>query len=531
MDYVKCLYLHEKGDMSAPEISIAVQGSRTATYNFLTFCKHKQLTYAKAAELGNSAVQQIYAPGNHPNRDGYLPIDMDDLHKKLGPKGTSILDAWKDYGKQAMLAGLKAYSYNHYCYLYRQFCGKHRLIMRISHKPGATMEVDWAGKTVEIRNPKTGETRKGYVFVAALSYSLHFYYELCENMDEDTWIMCHVHAFEYFGGVPRLVKCDNLKTGVITHKRMEILIQKTYNSMASHYDTAILPCKPRKPTHKPYAEGTVGYITRRLIQATVKVQPTSFQEAEDMMREEAKQLETEYIKNLRSTRREYYEREEKSFMKPLPPTRYEPVIWIHATPRGDYCIMVDSNRYSVPYQLRYQRLDVCLSKDRIMVYSNGEKVADHERLHTFKRAPNILPEHMPPNHRAYAAYSYDYFMEKAKAGGPETARVMQGIFDACKEPEQGYDYAASVVHILDKVGPETMEAACQNIQVIPGSMPALESLGSLEAPEANTVTEEEKPSEAKEKSHMSNGMTRGEKHFSQSEDFSVASSESAARQK
>ena len=127
--------------------------------------------------------------------------------------------------------------------------------MRITRKPGDMLEVDWAGSTINIHDPFTGEITPAYLFVAVLSCSLYTYAEACPNMREDTFINCHVHAFEYFGGATRLLIPDNLKAGVTRNTRYETLIPRAYREMSDHYGTAIVPARVEHP--KDYRQKSV----------------------------------------------------------------------------------------------------------------------------------------------------------------------------------------------------------------------------------------------------------------------------------
>ena len=69
-------------------------------------------------------------------------------------------------------------------------------------------------------------------------------------MKMDTFIRCHIHMYEYFGGVPVRTVCDNLKTDVVSHpKEGEIVLTDDYAALGSHYMTAIIPAGVRKPKH------------------------------------------------------------------------------------------------------------------------------------------------------------------------------------------------------------------------------------------------------------------------------------------
>lgn len=64
---------------------------------------------------------------------------------------------------------------------------------------------------------------------------------------EQDWIGSHVRLFRFLGGVPRLIVPDNLKAGVNRASFYDPEINRSYAMMASHYGTAVLPARPRRP--------------------------------------------------------------------------------------------------------------------------------------------------------------------------------------------------------------------------------------------------------------------------------------------
>ena len=129
------------------------------------------------------------------------------------------------------------------------------------------MEVDWAGDTIPVYDPMTGEPSPAYLFVAVLPCSCFVYAEACADMKTENWLLCHVHAYNYFGGVARLLIPDNLKTGVTSNTRYETVLNRSYQELAVHYGTAIVPARVRKPQDKSHAEGSVRFVETWIIAA------------------------------------------------------------------------------------------------------------------------------------------------------------------------------------------------------------------------------------------------------------------------
>lgn len=109
------------------------------------------------------------------------------------------------------------------------------------------MQVDWAGDTIPIQDPVTGEQSAAYLFVAVLPCSYYTYAEACDDMKTENWLNCHVHAFDFFGGVARLLIPDNCKTATLSNTQYDVILNRSYQELAEHYGTAIVPARVRKP--------------------------------------------------------------------------------------------------------------------------------------------------------------------------------------------------------------------------------------------------------------------------------------------
>jgi len=133
--------------------------------------------------------------------------------------------------------------------------------MRITHKPGDAMQVDWAGDPLYITDSVTGEQWPAYIFVAVLPCSWYTYAEACSDMKQENWLLYHVHAYEYFGGATRLLIPDNCKTATTVNNKYEVVLNRSYNELAEHYGTAIVPARVRKPDDKAAVEGTVRHVS------------------------------------------------------------------------------------------------------------------------------------------------------------------------------------------------------------------------------------------------------------------------------
>ena len=150
-------------------------------------------------------------------------------------------------------------------------------------------------------------------------------------------------------------------------------------------------------------------------------------------------------------------------MKPLPLTPYEPAVWSTAKVPLDYLITDGKNKYSVPFDLIGEEVDIRLTKDMVEVFFHGSRVASHKRVAKQLRNPVIQPEHMPMEHRKYLSYNADEFICWSKTVGPYTTSVVEKFLTFGSEPEQGYKSCASLTRLGDRYGIERLEKACERV--------------------------------------------------------------------
>ena len=266
VDYREILRLKSL-NYSNSNIASCVHSSRNTVSEVLNIAQALQIKWPLADDVTNQTLQSLFYPERSQKTEERLIPDFPKIHRELAKKGVTLTLLCTEYCAEAYAAGKKPYMSTKFNELYHRWAKVSRATMRITRKPGDMLEVDWAGSTIDIHDPFTGEITPAYLFVAVLSCSLYTYAEACPNMREDTFINCHVHAFEYFGGATRLLIPDNLKAGVTRNTRYETLIPRAYREMSDHYGTAIVPARVEHPKDKPNAEGGVKFATTWILAA------------------------------------------------------------------------------------------------------------------------------------------------------------------------------------------------------------------------------------------------------------------------
>ena len=379
------------------------------------------------------------------------------MHRELKRKHVTLAILWDEY----IAAVPDGYRYSRFCELYRAWEGKLSVTMRQSHAGGEKLFVDYAGDTVPVVVDRlTGERRPAWIFVAVLGASSFTYAEATWTQSLSDWIGAHTGAFAAIGGVPGLVVPDNPKTAVIKACFYEPAVNRSYTEMAAHYDTAILPARPRKPRDKAKVEAAVLIIERWLLGRLRHQVFHSLAELNAAIRGLLVTLNDERpIRRLGVTRRQLLEELDRPHLKPLPAESYVFAEWRIRRVGIDYHVDIDRHYYSVPHRFAKEQVEVRLTARVVEIFARGERIAAHMRgsgngKHT------TTPEHMPSSHRRYAGWTVERIRHETAAIGAATSSLCERILEERSHPEQGFRACLGIVRLVKAFGRERVEAAC-----------------------------------------------------------------------
>lgn len=388
--------------------------------------------------------------------------DFPYIHKELLKNGVTLKLLWQEYVDTCRNTGRPPYGYSQYCKLYQDYVTQNKLTMHIQHKPGDKLMVDWAGTTLPLYDKTTGDSRKVYLFVATLPFSMYCYAQACSTMKEEDWINAHIAMYEFFGGVTRILTPDNLKVGILSNRKYEDpVINRSYQELANHYHTALLPARVLAPRDKAAVEGSVGNLTSHII---ARLRNRKFFDLHTMnaaIRKELNQFNDAPFQKKDGSRHSVFLEEEAPFLQPLPKYPYEFAQWKSATVQLNYHIAIDFQNYSVPYEYVRKKVDVRYTKSSIEVYYKGNRICSHKRLSGRRGQYSTVAEHMPVNHQLYSEWDKARFLKWAAEIGEATHQVIQGIFDSYRIEEQAYKSCLSLLKLADKYTTERLEHACQ----------------------------------------------------------------------
>lgn len=365
--------------LSNAEVASACGCGRNTVTRTLQRAKNALLSWDEAKQLPSNVVTERLFPESQ-NRPVYRMPDYEQIHKEMQKSGVTLSLLWVEYCEQCRAAGELPYQSTQFNKYYADYVHKTKATMHLNHKPGETMQVDWAGDAMGIVDTDTGELIPAYLFVSVLPYSGYAYAEAFLDEKQEAWINAHVNAYRYFGGVTRILVPDNLKTGVIKNTKDETVLNRSYREMAEHYGTAVIPARPRTPKDKAFVEGSVGVVSTWIIAALRNRQFFSLAELNEAVSEKLYEFNRKPFQKKEGSRAVAFE-EEKPFLLPLPAVPFELAMWKVATVQYNYHISVDKQNYSVPYEYIKQKVDVRLTSHTVEVFFEGNRIASHPRLY------------------------------------------------------------------------------------------------------------------------------------------------------
>lgn len=440
--------------------------SRNKVSEVLEAAKNANIEGLPDETVSNEELAGILFPGKASAVGEYLEPDYPYIHKELAKPKVTLSLLWEEYRRKAEESGRKAYMPTQFGDKYRKWARITKATMRIHHKPGDAIEVDWAGEKLPLYDSVTGDVSYAYLFVAVLPCSGYAYVELCSDMKLESWLYSHVHAFTYFGGVPRLLIPDNLKTGVTKNTRYETVLNKSYQEMAEYYGIAAVPARVEHPQDKSHAEATVRFASTWILAALRNEHFFTLGEARQAVREKLEELNNRpFTGGARSgCRRSAFLEEERDFLRPLPAEPYEPAVWMPGMSVGnDYLVSDGRNKYSVPFDLIGEKVDIRLTHSTVEVFFHGSRVASHVRSEVVLIDPVVNPDHMTPEHRKYLSYNAEDFLSWAASVGSNVQKTVSYFLQSGKEPEQGFKACVSLEKMAERYGKGKLEEACGTV--------------------------------------------------------------------
>ncbi len=346
--------------------------------------------------------------------------NMEWIHAEMQRPDATLEQLWHEW-REICPDGV---AYSQFTHLYRASCKARHIVMRRPHIPGQNLYVDFAGRTVEVKDPDGGPSITAQIFVAVLGYSNWTYVRAVASQTTADWIRCHIDCFSAMGGVPKWVVCDNLKAAVWRRERDKIIINPAYRDCLRHYDSAALPTGVRKPKHKAKAEVGVQIVQRWMLFPLRNRIFFSLEELNTELRMLCDKFNRHPFKTLPDCRQKRFETGEREALKPLPAQPFELCDWRYGVlAEQDYHVEHERRYYSVPFKFAGERVDIRFTTTVLEIFYKGQRVAIHTRL-IEPGTVSTIREHMPIIHARILEGEEKALSQWARSTGPGAEKMI-----------------------------------------------------------------------------------------------------------
>ena len=449
--------LHHEVGLSNRAIARVCNVSNSTVGEYLARAEQAGLGWPLPEELSDDELYRRLFPDKPREKDTARPMPKwEELHRELAKRGVTLTLLWQEYREKHP----DGYGYTQFREHYHRWNKSRTNTMRLPRKAGEEMEVDYAGMTVPITNPETGEISRAQVFVATLPASNYIYAEVQPSQELCHWLGGHVRALTFFGGVPKTICPDNLKSGVKTPHRYEPELNPSYQEFAEHYRVAVLPARVRKPRDKAHAENSVQNVERWVLAPLRNRTFFSVGDANRAIAPLLQALNEREMSHLGKSRRELFEELDQPALNLLPERPYEFATWKNAKVNIDYHVAFEGHYYSVPHHLVRQEVRIRATESMLFIFHRGVQVSVHPRSLVQGRF-STRPEHMPANHRFVLNANGDWFQREAQKIGPHTSAYITALLKSRRYPQHAYRSCLGILNLAGKHPHSHLETACQ----------------------------------------------------------------------
>jgi transposase len=459
MDLKQIIRLRLDG-ISNREIGNILDISRNTINDYANLFDACDLTSESLLELKAEELKELFSNKTTINNDRYdqLMLFLEQVHKAKHQTGFTFLYHYHEYKDQAD----RPYSYTQFMEHYKRRYNRLKGSMKLEHKAGNEMMIDFAGKRLFITDKETGELIPVEVFVAILPFSHYTYVEACRSQKKEDLLSCIANGLSFYGGVPKAIVTDNLKSAVSRASKYEPTINKSLKDFAYHYSCVINPTRTYSPQDKALVENAVNLTYQRIYHPLRNMVFFSLAELNIQIKKLLDQYNDVLFQRKESSRKELFQSIERSLLKSLPSTKYEMKDYRRAKVQkiGYVYFSLDKNYYSVPYRYIGKQVQIHSTKNWIEVYFNTTRIATHKR-NTDKGIYTTNKDHLSSTHQAYQNWSPEYFKTLAKKHGESVMMLIDALIHQHDYPETAYKRAMGIIQLHHKYDSNRLNNACQ----------------------------------------------------------------------
>ncbi len=435
--------------------------SRNTIKSYLRRFQQTGMHFEQLNQLSDEALAELIlgtpAPLQKSDRlEVLLPL-LPGFAKELRKKGMTRQRLWENY----RLKHPEGFQCSQFRKHLRDYLGRQNLTMHFEHRAGEKVFIDYAGKKLHVTDPHTGEYFPVEVFVATLGCSQYTYAEASFSQKKPDFIDSCRRMLEFFGGVPRAIVPDNLRSAVTKGSKYFPVLNETFETFAEHYNTTILPARPRQPREKSLVEGAVKLVYQRIY---TELHGKVFLSLESLNQALVPLVRSynEYALRGEESRREQFETLERSSLLALPELPYQLMsVKVCTVMKNTHiCLGEDKHYYSVPHQYMGKKVKILYNDDRVEIFYHYHPIAKHKRDKR-KHKYTTLREHLAGSQQYVSDWSYEFFVGEGNKISEEVGSFLASLMESVPHPEQGYRSCSGILHLARKVGTLRISRACK----------------------------------------------------------------------
>lgn len=410
--------LENQGNLSQNEIARRCKVSSTTVAKLLKLFHECGKEWSELARLPDKEFTHLLKSSYRTQPFAKIEPNWDDILKELAKPDVTKAQLYLEYCANLVDTPTKILSSSQFNRLLQKFSSTKKAVMHQYYRPAEKMFVDFCGRTVPIFNEHSAtEVTKAQIFVATLGVSGCIFAYAVPSQKIESWLECHVQAFQFYGGVPQYVVCDNLKSAVIANKRDGIYLNKHYEELAEYFHFAIAPARNRKPQDKGIVEAAVKWVQRGALAALRNHKFFSIDELNQALAEKVELLNQRIRRDTKQSRLERFMEIDKPALCTLPPEPFYIGTWkYNVTVKKNYHICFEGNYYSVPYYYIDNKVDIYATRNRIIIYLASETIASHTRCNQKGQYITDI-NHAPSEHKHQYLNEPEQLLEWAKSQG------------------------------------------------------------------------------------------------------------------
>ncbi|MDQ2721661.1 MAG: IS21 family transposase, partial [Bacteroidota bacterium] len=398
----------------------------------------------------------IEKPKKESSREIDLEALLPELAAKLKKRGVTKQMVYEDY------AGQCSGAYKHSAFLERLnvYMGMSKPSMRVPHKVGDKLFIDFTGKRLQIVDQETGEVQEVEVFVAILGCSQLTYVTAVASQKKEDFIAACERALHFYGGVPEAIVPDNLKSAVKKASRYEAELNDSFAAFAAHYNTYVFPARVYKPKDKALVEGAVKIIYTTIFTKIDQKVYTSLEMINEDISIYLKAHNNTLLTGCDYSRWQQFEALEKNVLKPLNQYPYDPMTTKTATVGKTGFVTVDYHYYSVPYKFIGKKIKLMYNRTKVEAFSEHELIAVHVR--SFDKEKYIQNEdHLASWHKYPTEWNPEKFIADAALIGEVVVAYIKKVLSRNEYPEKNYRACQGIINYKKRVGETRLINACR----------------------------------------------------------------------